>query len=70
MPPAITTDEDPSHMMNWLDAMRAGKQPSAPVQAGFAHSVACIMTDLSYRQGKKLYWDAKNELIVDQPPAN
>jgi len=28
------------------------------------------MTDLSYRQGKKLYWDAKNELIVDQPPAN
>jgi len=56
------------HMTNWLDCMRSGKQPAAPVHAGFAHSVACIMSDLAYRQGKKMYWDAKNELIVETPP--
>jgi hypothetical protein len=35
------------------------------VNAGFDHSVACIMSAQSYWAGKKLYWDAKNETIVD-----
>jgi predicted dehydrogenase len=67
LPPTYIDDNVPYHMNNWLDAMRSGKQPSAPVQAGFAHSVACMMTDMAYRQGKRVYWDRKNELIVDQP---
>jgi predicted dehydrogenase len=66
--PAFTPDEDLSHMSNWLDALRAGKQPSAPVQAGYAHSVACIMATQAYWAGKRLYWDARNETIVDHPP--
>jgi len=65
--PASTTDEDTSHVANWLDALRAGKQPSAPVQAGYAHSVACIMAARSYWERKRLYWDPKNESIVDHP---
>ena len=67
--PAMTPDEDLSHMTNWLEALRAGKQPSAPVQAGYAHSVACIMATRSYWEGKRLYWDAKMESILDRPPA-
>jgi predicted dehydrogenase len=66
--PVWTPDEDLSHMTNWLEALRAGKQPSAPVQAGYAHSLACIMAARSYWQGKKLYWDAKAEAILDYPP--
>ena len=34
---------------------------------GFAHAVAVVMATRSYREGKKLYWDRKNELIIDQP---
>ncbi len=30
-------------MSDWLNALRNGRQPSAPVQVGYAHSVACIM---------------------------
>jgi hypothetical protein len=56
-------------MTNWLDAMRSGNQPAAPVQGGFAHSVACIMSDLAYRSGKKMYWDPVTETILDHPPA-
>jgi predicted dehydrogenase len=67
--PANTTDEDLSHMTNWLDALRAGKQPSTPVQAGYAHSVACMMAAQSYWAGKKLYWDPKTETILDHDPA-
>jgi predicted dehydrogenase len=63
--PASTPDEDTSHVANWLDALRAGKQPSAPVQAGYAHSVACIMAARAYWGGKRLYWDPKSESIVD-----
>ena len=28
-----------------------------------------IMATRSYREGKKLYWDRKNEQILDYPPA-
>ena len=70
MPPPATPDTDVSHMSNWLGAMRSGKQPSAPIQAGFAHSIACIMATRAFREGKKLYWDGKTERIVDQLPAS
>ena len=67
--PANTPDEDLSHMTNWLDALRNGKQPSAPVQAGYAHSVACIMAARAYWEAKKLYWDPGTESILDHEPA-
>jgi predicted dehydrogenase len=67
--PAWTPDEDLSHMTNWLEALRAGRQPSAPVEAGYAHSVACIMAARAYWEGKRLYWEPKTESILDHPPA-
>jgi predicted dehydrogenase len=67
--PANTVDEDLSHMTNWLDALRAGTQPSASVKAGYAHSVACIMAAKAYWAGKRLYWDPKTESIQDHPVA-
>jgi len=67
--PSNTPDEDPSHMTNWLEALRAGRQPSAPVEAGFAHSVACIMAARACREKRGLYWDPRREVILDHPPA-
>jgi hypothetical protein len=56
-------------MMNWLTAMQARKDPNANVDHGFSHSVACIMAAQSYWAGKKLYWNARTEEIVDSPVA-
>ncbi len=67
--PASTPDEDLSHVGNWLEALRADRQPSAPVSAGYAHSVACIMAAQAYWAGKRLYWEPKTESIVDYAPA-
>jgi predicted dehydrogenase len=67
--PADTPDSDPSHMINWLEALRNGRQPSATVEAGYAHSVACIMAARAYWEGKRLYWDASHQEILDHPPA-
>jgi hypothetical protein len=65
--PMGIADEDLSHMTNWFDCLRSRKEPNATVRDGFAHSVACIMAAKSYQQGKKLYWDAKTETILDHP---
>ena len=66
--PLGIADEDLSHITNWVDCLRSRKEPNATVKDGFAHSVACMMAAQSYWSGKKLYWDAKAERVLDHPP--
>ena len=61
-------DDDAHHLLDWLDAMRSRKQPSATVDHGFSHSIACMMAAESYWSGKRVYWDRQREEIVDHPP--
>jgi predicted dehydrogenase len=67
VPPTSIGDEDLSHMTNWFECLRSRKSPNATVLNGYAHSVACIMAARAYREGKKLYWDPKAEMILDHP---
>ena len=60
-------DDDAHHLMNWLTAMQTRKQPDANVDHGFSHAIVVIMAAHSYWSGKKLYWDPKNEKILDHP---
>ena len=69
-PLPFTSDANPSHLKNWFECIRTRKQPNATVEHGFAHSVAVIMAAQAQREGKKLYWDAASEQIVDRPPAD
>ena len=69
LPPTGIGDDDLHHMENWFECLRSRQQPHATVHNGYGHSVACIMAAHSYWQGKKLYYDAKNERILDRPPA-
>ncbi len=68
IPPPFISDNDLSHMTNWIDCLRSRKQPNATVRHGFSHSVAVIMAARSYWEGKKLYWDPKTEAILDRHP--
>ena len=63
-------DDDVGHLVNWLESMQTRHQPNATVDHGFAHSLVCIMAAQSYWTGKKLYWDVRNEKIVDYPVNN
>jgi predicted dehydrogenase len=67
IPPPGMGDTDLSHMTNFLECLRSRKAPNATVLNGYAHSVVVIMAARAYREGKKLYWDAKAEQIVDHP---
>ena len=60
-------DDDVDHLVNWLHAMQTRTQPNATVDHGFSHALVCIMAAQSYWTGRRLYWDPKNEQIVDQP---
>jgi predicted dehydrogenase len=68
LPPMGIDDLTLGHMANWFDCMRSRQQPHCSVREGYAHSVACMMAAEAYWSGKKQYWDAANEKIVDQPP--
>ncbi len=47
--------------------MRSRSTPNGNIDTGFAHAIAVVMATRSYREGKKIYWDRKNEQIVDHP---
>lgn len=55
-----------SHMRNWMECVRSRKQPNAPVEAGYYHSIANIMTTAAARTGSKATFDsAKQEVIAN-----
>jgi len=49
--------ETPHHMKNWIDCIRSRQQPVAPIEAGYAHSVAIIMADEALVSGRRMTYD-------------
>jgi predicted dehydrogenase len=54
-----------SHMANFLECMRSRKAPNAPIEAGYAHSVASILASEAQRRGKQLAYDAEGRTFKD-----
>ena len=54
-----------SHMANWLNAVRHQDSKSlyCPVQAGYAHSIACIMSTDAYWSGQRMTFDPVKRTI-------
>jgi predicted dehydrogenase len=69
LPPMGIDDMTTEHMANWLECMHTRQQPHCTVEDGFAHSVACIMSAQAYWSGKRVYWDAASQAILDHAPA-
>jgi predicted dehydrogenase len=54
-----------NHVRNWMECVRSRKQPNAPVEAGYSHSIANIMTTASSHTGVKATFDeASQEVMV------
>lgn len=55
-----------NHIHNWMECVRSRKTPNAPVEAGYAHSIANIMTNAAVRTGYKATFDeATQEVMVN-----
>lgn len=45
------------HMRNWIDSIRTGEPPVAPIEAGYAQGVAVIMADTALTSGQRQVYD-------------
>ncbi|MBI2275675.1 MAG: Gfo/Idh/MocA family oxidoreductase [Bacteroidetes bacterium] len=57
---ALTT----AHIRNWMECIRSRKQPNAPVEAGYTHSIATIMANAACRTGEKVTFDEKTQEVM------
>ena len=55
-----------NHMRNFMECLRSRQQPNAPVEAGYNHSIATIMTNAAVRTGyKETFDDTTQQVMVD-----
>ncbi len=58
-----------SHMRNWMECVRARKDPNASVDAGYSHAIALIMANAAARTGMRATFDeARREVMVGGKP--
>ncbi len=66
---SANTGGDPTtaaHVRNWMECVRSRKQPHAPVEAGYSHAIATIMTNAAVHSGTKVTFDeATQEVMAD-----
>ena len=53
-----------THMRNWMDCVRSRKETNAPVEAGYAHAIACIMANAAVHTGVKVTFDEKSQEVM------
>jgi len=53
-----------NHIRNWMECVRSRKQPNAPVEAGYSHSIANIMTTAASHTGLKATFDEKSQEVM------
>jgi len=64
---SANTGGDPltsAHMRNWMESVRSRKQPHAPVEVGYKHSIATIMTNAAVRTGQKAFFDSEKQEVM------
>lgn len=58
------------HMQNWVDCVKTRELPITDVEIGHRSASVCHIANICGKVGRKLQWDAKNELFVNDPEAN
>jgi predicted dehydrogenase len=64
---SANTGGDPltsAHMRNWMECVRSRQETNAPVEAGYSHSIATIMTNAAVRTGMKATFDEKTQEVM------
>ena len=56
--------ETPLHVKNWLECCNSRKEPNSPIELGHRVIVAAHLANLSYRTGKRVYWDADRQEVI------
>jgi len=51
------------HIVDWLDCIRAGKQPKCNIDYGFEEAIAAHMGTLALKLGRRIEWDHANNFF-------
>ncbi len=52
------------HMRNWMECVRARKDPNASVDAGYSHAIALIMSNAAARTGMRATFDEESRQVI------
>jgi len=58
------------HMTDFLDAMRARKDPVCPVEVGHRSNSVCVIHHIAMKLGRTLRWNPQAQQFVDDEQAN
>lgn len=62
---AVHADPETSaNMRNWMECVRSRKTPNAPIEAGYAHSIALCMNIAAIRTGLRVTFDDKTQQVL------
>lgn len=64
------SDQNLSHIRNFLDCMRSRQRPRSDVEIAHRATAMCMLANISYRTGHKLVWDAAGETCMGDAEAN
>ena len=53
-----------AHMRNWMECVLARKDPNAPIEAGYSHAIALIMSNAALRTGMKATFDPESRQVL------
>jgi predicted dehydrogenase len=53
-----------AHMRNWMECIRSRKEPNAPVEAGYSHAIASIMTTAAAHNGGKATFNEETQDVI------
>ena len=53
-----------AHMRNWMECVRSRKDPNAPVEAGYSHAIALIMSNAALRTGLRATFDESSRQVL------
>jgi predicted dehydrogenase len=63
-------DPRPAHVRNFLDCVKSRQQPVLNLEVGHHVSTVAHLGNISYRTGRKIFWDAQKEQIVGDKDAD
>jgi predicted dehydrogenase len=57
------------HVENFLTCVRTRKKPACDIEEGHISTTALHLANISYRTGRKVFWDSEKEQIIGDPEA-